>query len=421
LSTNSLEGRRVLYISYNGMLDPLGQSQVLPYLRELSKAGVRFTLLSFERDAAWQPEGRIKCENLKRELATQGIEWHQLRYHQKPSLPATFYDVVAGVRYASKLVRRNRIEMVHARSNIPATIAHALKKRFGIKMIFDVRGLMAEEYTDAGHWREGSVAYRLTKTMERRTFRASDGIVTLTEAVWPHIKEWDGLRGRVGVAHQVIPCCTDLERFKFNAEMRAARRAELGVHDRFLLVYSGTIGAWYLSDRMADFFVELLRQRADAHFLWLTLGVPETITELMRARGITASQYTVRGTASSDVASYLSASDAGLAFYKPGFSKLATSPVKVSEYLACGLPFAINAGIGDSDALVRDEHVGALVKDFTPPEYAQAAATLIQLAGDAEATRRRTRAVAEKLFDVRGIGVKRYSQLYKKVLRLESE
>jgi glycosyltransferase involved in cell wall biosynthesis len=417
---NSLEGRRVLYISYNGMLDPLGQSQVLPYLRELSKAGLAFTLLSFERDAAFQPEGRIRCESLKRELATQNIEWHWLRYHQRPSLPATFYDVVVGIRYASKLVRRNRIEMVHARSNIPATMAHALKKRFGLKMIFDVRGLMAEEYTDAGHWQEGSVAYRLTKAMERRTFKASDGIVTLTEAVWPHIKEWDGLRGRE-VRHEVIPCCTDLERFKFDTKMRDARRRELNVQDRFVLVYSGTIGAWYLSDRMADFFVELLQQRADAHFLWLTLGAPETITALMRARGITESQYTVRGAASSDVASYLSASDAGVAFYKPGFSKLATSPVKVSEYLACGLPFAINAGIGDSDALVRGEHVGALVKDFTSPEYAQAAATLLQLAADTGETRRRTRAVAEKLFDVRGIGVERYSQLYERVLGLESE
>ena len=58
---------------------------------------------------------------------------------------ATVYDVVAGVRYTSKLVRRDGIEMVHARSHIPATIALALKKRFGIKMIFDLRGLMADD------------------------------------------------------------------------------------------------------------------------------------------------------------------------------------------------------------------------------------------------------------------------------------
>ena len=53
----TLADRRVLYVSYNGMLEPLGQSQVIPYLRELSKLGVRFTLLSFERDAAFTADG----------------------------------------------------------------------------------------------------------------------------------------------------------------------------------------------------------------------------------------------------------------------------------------------------------------------------------------------------------------------------
>src|SRR5262245_42332857 len=135
-----LEGRRVLFISYNGMLDPLGQTQVLPYLRELARLGVRFTLLSFERERAFTPEGAKLRDSLKQSLATEGIEWHWLRYHQRPSLPATVYDVIAGVRYASKLISQNSIEMVHARAHIPATIALALKKRYGVKMIFDVRG-----------------------------------------------------------------------------------------------------------------------------------------------------------------------------------------------------------------------------------------------------------------------------------------
>jgi hypothetical protein len=57
----ALSNRRVLYISYNGMLDPLGQSQVIPYLKELSRAGVQFTLLSFERPHAFTPAGVAQC------------------------------------------------------------------------------------------------------------------------------------------------------------------------------------------------------------------------------------------------------------------------------------------------------------------------------------------------------------------------
>src|SRR5262245_57235009 len=141
-----LEGRSVLFVSYNGMLDPLGQTQVIPYLRELAKKGVRFTLLSFERAAAFTTEGVAKCERLRQDLSQQGIEWHWLRYHQRPSVPATIFDVIAGTRYARSLVRRNKIEMVHARGHIPATIALALKQQLGTRMIFDLRGLMAEEY-----------------------------------------------------------------------------------------------------------------------------------------------------------------------------------------------------------------------------------------------------------------------------------
>src|SRR5688572_4238637 len=125
----TLAGRRVLYISYNGMLDPLGQSQVIPYLKELSKLGVRFWLLSFERQHAFEPTGIERGQLLRAELAQYGIEWFVLRYHQKPSLAATAYDVARGVHLASRLVTQNKIEMVHARAQIPAVMALALKKR----------------------------------------------------------------------------------------------------------------------------------------------------------------------------------------------------------------------------------------------------------------------------------------------------
>src|SRR5436190_4056808 len=164
----SIAGKKVLFISYNGMLDPLGQSQVIPYLKELSRLGAQFTLLSFEREHAFTAEGQKCCESLRAELARSEIEWHWLRYHKRPSIPATAFDVAAGVRLAGRLIRHNRIELVHARSHIPAMIALRLKQRLGVRMIFDFRGLMAEEYIDSGHWNANGAAARLTKNMEAR-------------------------------------------------------------------------------------------------------------------------------------------------------------------------------------------------------------------------------------------------------------
>jgi len=410
----SLAGKRVLYISYNGMLDPLGQSQVIPYLKELSRMGVQFTLLSYERPPAFSSEGVEMCAALRHELAGAGIDWHWLRYHKTPSLPATGYDVWAGIRYGSRLVRRNQIEMVHARSHIPATIALRLKKRFGVKMIFDVRGLMAEEYADAGHWRKDSIPYLITKTAEGRALAAADGVVTLTERIWPVMSQWESLRNR-NVAHQVVPCCADLELFKFSREDRDRRRAELGLPDRFVIVYSGSIDGWYLTESMADFFVAMRKQRPRAHFLWLTPTRHERVHELMRARGVSDSECTVLASAPRDVPSYLSAADAGLAFIKPCFSKLASSPTKYAEYLGCGLPLIINEGVGDSDVLITREKVGALVHDFNEREYASASASIDGFVGYPEQTRGRTREVAERLFDVRTVGVQRYGRLYETV------
>src|SRR5258708_32885101 len=190
--------------------------------------------------------------------------------------------------------------MVHARSHIPATIALRLKQRFGVKMIFDVRGLMAEEYADAGHWRKDSLPYRITKTAEGRALAAADGVVTLTERIWPVMSQWESLRDR-NVAHEVVPCCADLELFKFSREDRDRRRAELGLPDRFLIVYSGSIDGWYLTEDMADFFVTMRKQRPRAHFLWLTPARHERVHELMRARGLGESEDTVLASAPRDV------------------------------------------------------------------------------------------------------------------------
>jgi len=90
--------------------------------------------------------------------------------------------------------------------------------------------------------------------------------------------------------------------------------------------------------------------------------------------------------------------------------------VKVTEYLACGLPLIINAGIGDSDALIANESVGALVRSFTESEYTSAALLIAALTRNVEQTRKKSREVAEKSFDVRRVGLERYARLYEKVL-----
>ncbi|HSQ23012.1 MAG TPA: hypothetical protein VLN44_01300, partial [Pyrinomonadaceae bacterium] len=179
---------------------------------------------------------------------------------------------------------------------------------------------------------------------------------------------------------------------------------------------SGSIGGWYMTSEMADFFAVLKRQRPDAFFLWLTQGEKSIVDNAMTAAEVGSDDYAVRSVKPAEVSSWLSASDAGIAFYRPGISRLGPSPVKVSEYLACGLPVVVNAGVGDSGALIDRETIGTLVQGFTDGEYSIAAGNIAEFADAPDQIRRRTREVAERLFDVRRVGVERYARLYESVL-----
>ena len=77
-------GISTIYICYFGLREPLVQTQVLPYLRELRKDDVEITLLTFEPQLKqnWNSE---LIEVAQAELAAEGIDWHATGYHKSPS------------------------------------------------------------------------------------------------------------------------------------------------------------------------------------------------------------------------------------------------------------------------------------------------------------------------------------------------
>ena len=171
--------RASLYICYYDIGEPLVESQVVSYLKELAGRGYEIHLLTFERRRL----SSVEKKTIRGRLEGIGIRWYSRRYHERPSLPATLYDIGAGIIAASQICRRNQIELIHARSHVPAAMALVLKRLFGYRFLFDYRGMLAEEYVDGGHWQQGELKYRLTKRMERAFFREADGFVMLTERI----------------------------------------------------------------------------------------------------------------------------------------------------------------------------------------------------------------------------------------------
>ena len=199
----------VLYISYDGMLEPLGQSQVLAYLKRLA-VGRRIHLISFEKAGDWA--NAVERERIASDIAGAGIAWHPLRYHKRPSALATLWDIACGIGVGLWLVLRHRLRIVHARSYVSSVMALALKRLTGVKYIFDMRGFWADERVDGGLWPRSGRMYRVAKGFERRFLLAADHVVSLTHAAVREMQRFDYLQGRMPPV-TVIPTCADLARF----------------------------------------------------------------------------------------------------------------------------------------------------------------------------------------------------------------
>jgi len=394
---------RVLYVCYLSLEDPLVHSQVVAYLAGLAERGHVVHLMTFDQPTLTPERSRRLAEDLRR----RGIVWHRRRYHKRPSLPATAFDVLAGGLAAARLVRRHRLDAIHARNHMPAAMALIAAWFANFRLIFDLRGLMAEEYADAGNWKAGGIPYRLTQWVQRAALRRADGVVTLTEAVRPHLSAT-----KAGPETTlVIPCCADVERIAERAPERDDARAELGVGERPTMVYVGKFTGWYMEREMADFLSVARRSQPDLLFLIVTQADPAPMLRELDRVGIDSADYRVLRAEPEEIGRYLAAADVGLSFIRPCFSKISSSPTKIGEYLAAGLPVVSTAGIGDVDALLREDRVGALVEELSSAGYEAALAALRELREDPGLGQRCSDVAARKL-SLREVGIPRYDALY---------
>jgi glycosyltransferase involved in cell wall biosynthesis len=390
--------QRILYISYDGMLEPLGQSQVLAYLKRLA-LGRSIHLISFEKAEDWSNISDLK--RIAEEISSAGIVWHPLRYHKRPSALATAWDIAQGIAVGLWLILRHRLSIVHARSYVPSVMSLALKRLTGAKYLFDMRGFWADERVDGGLWPRTGRMYRVAKGFERRFLLAADHVVSLTHAAVREMHRFDYLQGRMPPI-SIIPTCADLARFSPLPPVREG--------GAFVLGYVGTVGTWYLFDETVACFLQLLRLRPDARFLIVNRGEHAYIHERLAAAGVPDSAVQLTTTTHTEVPKLMARMDAGIFFIKPVFSKQAAAPTKLAEFLGCGIPCLSNAGVGDMAEVLEGERVGVALKVFDVESMTAALQRLLQLAGD-PATRGRCVDAAQKHFSLQE-GVAKYQAIY---------
>jgi len=378
------------------MLEPLGQSQVLSYLERLAK-NRRICLLSFEKPDDWKNCAR-RSETEKRIVAA-GIRWYPRRFHKGPLWPAKIYDLIIGAFTSLWIVFRHGIGVVHARSYVPGVMALFAKAVSGTRFLFDMRGFWADERVDGGLWLRNGRTYRVAKSMEKRLLLRADHIVSLTVAGVRQLEQFEYLRNRV-LAITVIPTCVDLTRF----------RPRTNAENAFVFGYVGTVGTWYVFDAFVLCFARLRILRPGARLLILNRGEHDHIRSVLRRGGVPDEVVELRATEHADVPEQMARMHATAFFIKPVFSKAASAPTKLGEFLGCGIPCLANDGVGDVADMLRAERVGVVIEGFDGAAIERGLRNLLDLIDEPEIAARCS-AAARRRFSLED-GVARYGEIY---------
>jgi len=260
----------ILYISILGMSEPLGKSQVLEYLRDLSKKH-HMSLYSFEKDLSSDT-----LDSLSQDIRDENIEWYYQGYSNKYGLFSTMSQIITSYKEIKDVIKTKNIEIIHARSLIPTVIALLLKRKYKVKVIADIRGFQIDEKAEVGRIKIDSFLYKLLKKIEQHTYKRSDSIVSLTHSAIEYIGQFTN-ENKI----TIIPTCANREVFKMmDEEEKKEFKKSLGYkEDDKVIIHAGAVSNWYDFDSELLLIQNLMQKDKDVQFLILNKGEHEFIAQ----------------------------------------------------------------------------------------------------------------------------------------------
>ena len=330
---------RILYLSYTGMTESLGKSQVLSYIKETSKSNQMY-LISLEREQV--------DEVLKNNISECDFQW--IYFYAKKNKALNFALIIYIYMYSLFLCKKHKIQIVHARSYLMGAVAMLLKKTAKVKYLFDARGFWFDELYENGRIKSSRL-YGWLKRIESRLYRNADYVITLTHSSLPVISKMVGSTDNV----TVIPTCVDLDHFDYRKHMSNDR------HKSINLAYVGSVAQRYLFDDVARLVKKLSDSVNNLEFHIFTKDrelAHEICSKYHLAPIIKTSGF-------EDMPKELSTIDCSIFFMKKTPGTLAMAPTKFAEFLAMGIPSIVNDNGSDVVNVVERNSAGVVIRNFS--------------------------------------------------------
>lgn len=333
-----------IYITADGLSDPLGQSQIMPYLDSyLLKKEDHLYVVSLEKK-------NIHNKNI---FSTDRIIWKykyflRTRHFKFINLLKLFF-----LTSLILLTEKRKINIIHCRGLYPCIIGLFFKLTLGKKLIFDMRGLWVDEKVDAGLMNINKSVidkflFLVLKRIEEVCLFKSDCIIVLTKKIFKHFCNNIKIKKKKIF---IIPCSVDYKIFnqlKKNTSKNYIYQ-ELNIKKKYkIITYSGSLGSMYRLDIMLLFFSNIRKIYKNYIFLFITndLEILRKKLNEKKYRNL-ATFIRFKSLSWQQVPSYLSLSEFTLCFVNPTYAKIASFPTKIAESFSLGIPVICNDEIGD--------------------------------------------------------------------------
>lgn len=365
---------KTLYISYDGIADPLGQSQIVPYLKGISKKA-NIHVISFEK----KHSSSEYIDNLVRDFDQHKITWDRLVFSNKKGFFFKAYDFFVLHKEVLKYLISSNIDVIHSRGLPPAITATFMGLFFRVKLLFDMRGLWADERITKGGWSDNNwidkFQYKIFKQLERFVIKRSSRVVTLTESV---IDELEKIQPGVSEKITTIPCAADFRHFSPEHDLK---RAELKLNGSdFILGYLGSVGPLYQFDKFLDLFKVLKINNENIKALIVTNNLNEASDQIKKSNlSLTDSNLILTGATRAEVSGYINCMDVMVSFCTNAYSAKGASPTKIGEALACGVPVLSNKGIGDTDTILSNINGGMILPQLESNDFSKYTKQIMEL------------------------------------------
>ncbi len=362
----------IIICASHSFKDPLFNGLIYQYILQFQKEQPKkYSYHFFTEEMPAYRLSEAEQNQLKASLAKQDIHWHPMIYRGgKMILFKKLWNFIGLFFQIWKIKRQEKAKLIIGFLAIAGAYSYLIAKvlRFKIMIFcFEPHSLYMKEF---GIWSASSPKYKLLSQLEYWQATQSDYVVAPTIHTIELLQQWQSKAQLMRV-----PISVDTQKFEFSQSERNQLRKQYHIPaHRYSILYLGKFGGIYYDPKqVAAYCKRLIDFDKNIFIFTITPNPLDEVEAAFLEAGLAPSDFLLLGKIPYDkIQAYISACDMGLVAIPPLESQKYRTPVKIGNYLACGIPFIVTRGIADDDIMAEKERVGVVwdsldKQDFEAP------------------------------------------------------